>query len=168
VLKKIASKIKKPQTLSPAGLEFIARWEGFRAYPYNDVANHATIGFGHLLHHGPVTKADMAKYPNGLSRDQALALLRKDVGRFEKAVRDLVKVPLTPNQFDVLVSFVFNLGPGALAQSTLLRQLNKGDYKCVPSELLKWVNITKGGKLERVEGLVNRRMQEGKMWTGNA
>ena len=150
-----------PQTVSLKGLELIARFEGFRAYPYNDVANHATIGYGHLLHHGPVTKSDMAKYPKGLSRDEALALLRKDIARFEQAVRKTVKVKLSQNQFDALVSFSFNVGTGALASSTLVRLLNKGDYGCVPGELLKWVNA--GGR--RVEGLVRRRRVEGQVWS---
>lgn len=103
----------------------------------------------------------MQKYPKGLSRDEALALLRKDVARFEKAVRDSVKVPLSQNQFDALVSFTFNLGAGALKSSTLLRLLNRGDYGCVPGELLKWVNA--GGR--RVEGLVRRRRVEGQVWS---
>jgi len=60
-------------------------------------------------------------------------ILQNDLAKFEARVEQLVKVPLTDNQFAVLVSFDFNTG--ALHKSTLLRKLNKGDYAAVPGEL---------------------------------
>jgi lysozyme len=74
----------------------------------------------------------------------------------------LVNVPLTDNQFAVLVSFDFNTG--ALDKSTLLKKLNVGDHDAVPGELMKWVNA--GGK--KSTGSVNRRSTEAGLWAKGA
>ena len=73
-----------------------------------------------------------------------------------QAVDRLVKVPLTQNQFDALVSFVFNIGDGAFAASTLLRYLNKGRYQEAAVEFMRWIHA--GGK--RLDGLIRRRRAE--------
>ncbi|MGU3576416.1 lysozyme [Brucellaceae bacterium C25G] len=93
-----------------------------------------------------------------ITKAEASRILRSDLAKFEKRVSDLVKVPLSDNQYAVIVSFDFNTG--ALHKSTLLKKLNKGDYNAVPAELAKWVNA--GGN--RVQGLVNRRVAEAGLW----
>lgn len=115
--------------LSHAGGEFIARFEGFRAEPYNDADQppNATVGFGHMLHRGPVTAADQARYRNGMSRDEALELLQRDAAPCAAAVERCVRVPLDQAQVDALVSFAFNVGVGGFESSTLLREINSGD-----------------------------------------
>ena len=40
------------RTVSDGGLDLIAKWEGFREHLYNDIADHCTIGYGHLVHKG--------------------------------------------------------------------------------------------------------------------
>lgn len=149
----------RPKHLSDRGVAFIASFEGFRARPYNDPAGHATIGYGHLLHHGGVTNSDRAKWGT-ISQKGGKELLRSDARRFETAVRDLVDVGLNQNQFDALVSFAYNLGSGALAESTLLRKLNKGDYGGARREFSRWVYA--GGV--RLEGLVRRRKAEASLF----
>jgi len=72
-----------------------------------------------------------------ITKQEAEGFLRLDVKDSEAAVKNLVTVPLTQNQFDSLVSFVFNLGQGAFAKSTLLRKLNSGDYSAVPAQLMR-------------------------------
>jgi lysozyme len=152
------AKKKPPLTLSEAGLEFVARFEGFRAHPYNDAAAppNATIGYGHMLHRGPVTKTDLNRYPHGITVKAGLALLRADAATAVSAVRRSVKVKLTQAQFDALVSFTFNCGGGALASSQLLRDLNAGHYHAVPGDLMHW---THAGSVE-LAGLVTRRRAE--------
>jgi lysozyme len=71
-----------------------------------------------------------------------------------------VKVALTQGQFDALVDFVFNLGAGRLAGSTLLRMLNAGNTTGAGQHLLLWVNA--GGKPQ--PGLVTRRKAELALW----
>ena len=148
--------------ISNAGLEFITKHEGIRLKLYNDPAGHATIGVGHLVHFGPVDgRASEAPFANGISRTEAMELLRQDVRTAEDAVRRLVDVPLKQNQFDSLVSFTFNVGAGNFENSTLLRKLNQGDYDSVPSELNRW--IRGGGKV--LPGLVHRRQNEGELFS---
>lgn len=140
--------------ITAAGLSHIMQWEGCRLTAYEDVAGIWTIGYGHTSAAGaPVVKPGMR-----ITQDEANEILRRDLAKFENRVNDLVKVPLTENQFAVLVSFDFNTG--ALHKSTLLKKLNARDYNSVPSELMKWVNA--GGK--RVQGLVNRRAAEAGLW----
>ena len=143
--------------ISNDGLDFIARWEGFRPTAYNDAANHATIGFGHLLHHGPVTAADRKLH---LTMAQGLKLFRKDLRRYEDAVNRYVKVPITQAQFDALASFAFNVGIIGLRDSTLLRHLNNERRMPAADEFLKWNKA--GGRV--LEGLTRRRQAERKMF----
>jgi lysozyme len=140
--------------INAAGLSHIMQWEGKRLVAYQDVAGIWTIGYGHT------TAAGIPRVREGLriSDKEAEDILKTDLRKFEDRVSRLVKVPLTDNQFAVLVSFDFNTG--ALHKSTLLKKLNAGDYDAVPSELMKWVNA--GGK--RVQGLVNRRAAEAGLW----
>ncbi len=140
--------------INAAGLSHIMQWEGKRLVAYQDVAGIWTIGYGHT------TAAGIPRVREGMriSDKEAEDILKSDLRKFEDRVSRLVKVPLTDNQFAVLVSFDFNTG--ALHKSTLLKKLNAGDYDAVPAELMKWVNA--GGK--RVQGLVNRRAAEAGLW----
>ena len=78
--------------LSARGLALIADFEGFVGHGYNDAGRHCTIGYGHLLHHGRCSRAELART---ISRSAAKALLDRDAERFERAVDRLVRVPLT-------------------------------------------------------------------------
>ena len=140
--------------LSSAGLELIKKSEGFRERAYSDVAGFQTVGFGHRLTPGET-------HPNGLTQAQADAILAADVSIAEDAVKRLVSVPLTQGQFDALVDFVFNLGVGRLAQSTLLRYLNAGKYDAAAWQLLAWDHA---GTRE-VAGLKARREAEFRLWS---
>ena len=150
--------------ISNAGLDLIASFEGFRADMYNDPAGHATIGFGHLIHLGPINGSEPAEFRQPLSLAAAKELLRKDAARFEQAVRTEVTVPLTQQQFDSLVSFAFNVGAGNLRGSTLLRKLNAADYAAARGEFAKWNKA--GGQV--LPGLVRRRAAEAQMFGGDA
>lgn len=68
----------------------------------------------------------------------------------------MVKVPLTQNQYDALVSLVFNIGRGSFARSSLLKKLNAGDMTGAAQEFPRWV-YAKGKKLP---GLITRRNDE--------
>jgi lysozyme len=67
-----------------------------------------------------------------------------------------VKAPINQNQFDALVSFVYNVGAGNFAKSTLLKKLNKADYQGAGDEFLRWNRG--GGKV--LNGLIRRRDAE--------
>lgn len=135
--------------LSDAGLDFVAHEEGCVLHVYPDAVGVRTIGVGHALRLGE-------EYPDGISRDAAMALLREDVAVAERAVTGAVVVELTQNQFDALVSLAFNIGGHAFAASTLVRILNGGDYEGAASQFAVW-RMGGGGVLP---GLVARRERE--------
>ncbi|HTH42880.1 MAG TPA: lysozyme [Terracidiphilus sp.] len=135
--------------LSSIGLKLLQQSEGFRGAVYTDIAGKKTIGYGHRLLPGET-------FPNGISLAIGAKILAKDVAIAEDSVRRLVKVELTQGQFDALVDFVFNLGSGRLASSTLLSDLNAGNYDAAAHQLLQWDHA---GHVE-VEALKKRREAE--------
>lgn len=144
---------------SNAGMELLKRSEGFRGRVYLDVAGFPTIGFGHRLLHP-------ASFPNGISEADASDILTSDVNAACDAVQRLVKVPLTQGQFDALVDFVFNLGAGRLAASTLLKDLNAGNYAAACEQLLSWDHGKLDGKEAELPALKARRLAEAALWRG--
>ncbi len=95
-----------------------------------------------------------------ITEAQGEQMFRRELASYEDAVEKFVKVPLNQHQFDALVSFVYNCGPGALQKSTLLKLLNKEQYDRVPNELLKWNKA--GGVV--YAGLTRRRIAEGALF----
>ena len=139
--------------ISQAGLELIKHFEGFSHEVYICPGGFRTIGFGHLM-------ADDEDYPDGISLFEGERLLWAELEKDQQAVRRLINVPLTQGQFDALVSFVYNLGSGALQRSTLRQKINREEHDEVPKELMKWV-YADGRKLN---GLIRRRQAEGLMY----
>jgi lysozyme len=89
-----------------------------------------------------------------------MELLRMDLLKAARSVLRLVSVPLTEEQCTALLSFVFNLGGGALQASTLLRRLNRADYASAAAEFPKWNKAV--GRV--VAGLTKRRLAEQKLF----
>ena len=138
---------------SPNGIELIKGYEGFRGNPYKCPADVPTIGYGSTYYEDG-TAVSMDDEP--ITSTQAESLLRYSLKGYEASVQKLVTVALKQGQFDALVSFVYNLGAGALKGSTLLKKLNAGDYKGAAEEFGKWTHG--GGKV--LPGLVKRRAAE--------
>jgi lysozyme len=153
---------------SEHGLQLLKQWEGFKPIMYKDAAGLPTIGVGHLLKQDELASGKIningvpVEYAAGLSDEQVTALLGQDLEPAENAVNSGAKVELSQNQFDALVSFTFNTGTQAFADSTLLKMLNQGNYDAVPDQLRRWVRA--GGNV--IQGLVNRRENEIKLWLG--
>lgn len=147
--------------ISPRGIEFIVSFEGkhklladgtYKAY-LDTLAkpNVWTIYCGLTKGVGPNTC---------VTEDQGNAMFRKELAVHEDAVEKYVKVPLNQNQFDALVSFVYNCGPNALKNSTLLKRLNAGKYAEIPAQFARWNKA--GGKVW--PGLTRRRAAEGSLF----
>ncbi len=98
-----------------------------------------------------------------LSESDAETALRREMAKHERAVVRLVTVPLSQPQFDALVSFSYNVGAGALGRSTLLRKLNRGDYRGAQGSFAAWRMA--GGKVYR--GLVRRRAAEAALFAAD-
>ncbi|MGA2903727.1 MAG: lysozyme [Candidatus Korobacteraceae bacterium] len=133
---------------SNKGLALTQQFEGLRLTAYQDQVGKWTIGYGHT---GPDVQPGLT-----ITQDQANALLVQDVASAVASVNRMVTVPLTQNQFDALVDFVFNLGSGNLASSTLLRELNAGNSAAAAAQFVVWVYA--GGVVS--QGLLKRRQAE--------
>lgn len=148
-------------SLSPAGITLIKEFEGFRANLYNDSAGHCTIGYGTLVHRGNCNGSEPGEYLAGISKDRATELLLQKARQFEDVINDSVKVSLNQNQFDALVSFVYNVGAGAFGRSTLLKKVNANlADRVIRAELMRWVRAD--GKV--LPGLVKRRERESELY----
>ena len=139
--------------ISEKGKSLIKDFEGFRTHAYQDSVGVWTIGYGHTKGVTP----DMV-----ISAEQGDEMLADVLKEYENYVDTLVTVPLEQNQYDALVSWVYNLGPTNLRSSTLLRVLNEGEYEKVPSEIRRWNKA--GGKV--LAGLKKRRDAEAEMFEG--
>ena len=133
--------------ISDRGKSLIKKYEGLRLTAYKCPAGVWTIGYGHT--------ADVLEGQK-ISEKQADEFFDKDIKQFEDAVNSLVKVPLKQGQFDALVSFVYNVGKTAFANSTLLKLLNQKKYALAGNELSRWVYV----RDKKLVGLVKRRIDE--------
>jgi lysozyme len=134
-----------------SGKNLIKEFEGFRATAYLCPAGIWTIGYGTTKVNGKNVKQS-AK----VTTEEAEVLLEEDLKKFEDGVNASVSVELTQNQFDAIISFVYNLGIGSLQKSTLLKKLNAGLTNEAADEFLKW-DKAKG---KRLPGLTRRRKAE--------
>lgn len=139
-----------PRATCREGIDLIKTFEGWSSTVYICPAGWPTIGYGHL-----VTEDDKAanRFPNPLTREEGEALLASDLPAYEDAVCRLITVPLHDYSYAALVSFTFNLGPGALQSSTLRRMINRGDLWGAAGQFDRWVMAG----AQKLPGLVRRR-----------
>lgn len=140
--------MKVPLQYSKTGLALTERFEGCRLEAYRDVGGVLTIGFGHT---GPDVHEGMT-----CTQQQAQAWLVLDTQKAAQAVNDLVQIQLTQAEFDACTDFVYNVGAGAFARSTMLRLLNAGDIASAAGQFALWDHA--GGR--EVAGLLRRRLAE--------
>lgn len=140
--------------ISATLLTFTAGQEGVRYSAYRDTGGVPTICYGHTA---GVKMGDKA------TKAQCEQLLVKDLQIAQEGVRKHLKVPATRNQIDSYADFVFNVGEGAFAKSTMLKKANAGDKAGSCKEFLRWVYV---GKLDcrltssRCAGIPKRRDAE--------
>ncbi|MBF0613436.1 MAG: lysozyme [Magnetococcales bacterium] len=139
-----------------AAIDLVKNAEGCRLTAYYCPAHIPTIGYGHTK---GVTAADVA---NGrtITQDEADQMLASDLASFGDQVAKLVKVTVSDDQFGALVSLAFNIGTGNLAASTLLKDLNGGDYLAAADQFTVWCKGTVNGVKQTLPGLVTRRAAE--------
>mgnify|MGYP003678147886 CR=1 FL=1 len=120
--------------ISKEGIDLIKEFEGCELTAYRCSANVLTIAYGRI----------------------------KGVKEGDTCTKEQAEEWLLQNQFDALVSWVYNLGPSNLKSSTLLKVLNAGEYKSVPEQIKRWNKA--GGKV--LEGLTRRRQAEALLFEG--
>ena len=139
--------------ISRKGINLIKDFEGFVANRYKCIAGKDTIGYGHVIN-----DTDSFGLYQNITQQQAEDLLIKDVKAVEKALSDLIKVEISQNMVDSLISLVFNIGIDAFSGSTLLRRLNAGQDASM--EFDKWIYVQK----KVSNGLVARRAKEKELY----
>ena len=137
--------------LGDRGTELLKYFEGCKLEAYQDSVGVWTIGYGH-------TKG---VFPGmTITQGQAEQMLLTELEEYEGYIENMVTVPLTQNQFDALVVWVYNLGPTNFKNSTLLKELNSGNYTAAGTEILRWNKA--GGEV--LAGLVKRREAEAQLF----
>jgi lysozyme len=143
--------------ISQKCLSVIKKWEGFHLDAYSDPVGIPTIGYG------------SRRYPNGqkirlgdkITEQEAEAFLKFECDKVAEEISKLVNgISLNQNQFDALVSFSYNVGIGAFADSTLLKKLKAKDFPGAAKEFERWVKGTNNGVQTTLSGLVDRRKSE--------
>lgn len=143
---------------SAKGKILLKRLEGLRTAAYKDSAGIPTIGYGNTYH----PNGTAVRMGDTITIAQADEYLTAILPTYEQVVRKTITAPLSQNQFDALVCFVYNIGGTAFINGSVDDKLNNGD---VTGALTAWASYNKArnpntGKLEVVRGLTNRRTAE--------
>lgn len=120
---------------SSAGRAAIIQREGCKLVSYQDSVGVWSVGVGHTGRASPPPVHGGMTITNA----QADAFLSADLKPFEDAVNQAVKVPITQNEFDALVSLAFNIGARGFAGSSVVRQLNEEHYQAAADDFMMWV-----------------------------
>ncbi|MBE8725823.1 glycoside hydrolase family protein [Flavobacterium hungaricum] len=127
-------------SISEKGKQFIKDWELFKREMYdkdgdNNSKGNCTIGYGHLIHTGECDgSSSEEKFRDGISENEASKLFDKDILKFEKVVKNKIKVPLYQHEFDALVSYVYNIGQ-AFNAPNLIGHLNSKNYNLAVEDI---------------------------------
>jgi lysozyme len=143
-------------TYSRNGIELTESFEGCNLTSYQDVKGVWTIGYGHT---GPNVVVGMQ-----ITQQQADDLLASDIQWAANFVNATVKAPINQNIFDALTDFVYNVGSGNWANSTLLALLNKGDFVNAALQFECWDHAN--GQV--IAGLLRRREAEAQLFEMNS
>lgn len=150
-------------SMGSEGVNMIKDYESFQANAYRDPGSGnqpITIGYGTTRINGKKVKLG-----DTITEAEASNLLDKQLStNYELTVKRYVKVDLTQNEYDALVSFTYNVGGGNFAGSTLLRKLNEGDYLAAADQFLRW-NKSDG---QVMRGLTRRRQAEKDLFLKNS
>jgi lysozyme len=146
-------------TPGPWLFEFLKGYEKFRPTAYTATSRERakgiwTIGYGHTKY---------VKEGDTCTMSMAIEWLQDDTAQAALDVCRAVNVPLNQQQFDALVSLVFNCGygrkdgvKGDIADSTLLARLNARDFAGAAAQFTSWDH--QGGM--ELSGLRERRQHE--------
>ena len=139
--------------VNQAAISLIKEFEGCKLTAYRDTVGIWTIGYG------ATAAAGLGIVPEkGMTITQECAddLLRQGVDKFAATVDAFITVKVNANQFGACVSLAYNIGPNAFAKSTVLRELNAGNFNKAAAAFQLWNKA--GGVVSK--GLVRRREAE--------
>jgi lysozyme len=136
------------RALGAKGTALIRSFEKCELEAYLDQGHIPTIGWGHT---GPEIALGQT-----CTAERAGEWFVEDTQKAVSQVNASICVPLSPNQFDALVAFTYNVGITAEGHSTLCKKVNANDMTDAAAEFMKWVYV----KGVRSAGLENRRAAE--------
>lgn len=150
--------------LSKAGVDYIKRFEAYRAKPYQDSKGVWTIGYGNTYwpngkrvspNDKPLTEAEAAELKRTITN-------RDFVPSVNVMLRDEIKAgKITQNMFDALVLISIQYRHRHWAGSSIIRKLKAGD-KLGAANAFRLYNKSGGQVLKGF--LVNRREEERKIF----
>jgi len=139
---------REPFQMSEDGISLLKKLEGCKLEAYQCSAKVWTIGYGHT---------EGVQKGAKITQAEAEALLTGDLVKYEKAVKENLKVKVTQNQFDAMVCLAYNIGVHAFVEkSSVLKYINLGDARKASAAFMLWVLVNKKQNI----GLVNRRKAE--------
>lgn len=148
-------------TVSQRGVDLIKQFEGFRTKAYRDQVGIPTIGYGTIIY----KNGKDVKMGDVITQAQAEDELRSHIQERIPSINKALKSCLNQNQYDSIVSFVYNVGLGAFENSTLLKKINANpDDKAIRDEFMKWNKGRINGVLTPLPGLTLRRKQEANLY----
>jgi lysozyme len=143
--------------INDATVNLVKRWEGFKPKAYRCPAGKWTIGYGITADAGigVVPQPGMA-----VTQEEADRHLRLALEKFAAQIRPAITAPVTANEFGAFLSLAYNIGPGAFRRSSALRHFNAGDKARAAEAIKLWNKATVNGRKTTLQGLVNRRADE--------
>lgn len=134
--------------LSATALVALALSEGYTPRAVQPLpGDKPTIGFG---------TTEGVRMGDTITPPKALERKLRDVQAFEGAIKQCVRVPLSQGEYDAFVSLAYNIGSAAFCKSTLVRELNAGNYAAACKQILRWDRF----KGQQIRGLTLRRERE--------
>ena len=134
--------------LSATALVALALSEGYTPRAVQPLpGDKPTIGFG---------TTEGVRMGDTITPPKALERKLRDVQAFEGAIKQCVRVPLSQGEYDAFVSLAYNIGSRAFCGSTLVRELNAGNYAAACKQILRWDRF----KGQQIRGLTLRRERE--------
>jgi lysozyme len=166
--------------ISTQGLDLIKHYEGLHdgdlhmigLQPKTCPKGIWTGGYGRALRNpetgsflkGEKDKKLAYKLCEGLTESKAVDWLDEDCDKREIMVNSL-NLPINQNQFDALVSIVYNIGIGNFGSSSLLKRVKLKDSPGrIYEAFLMWNKIRTNGVLKVLPGLTYRRQSEAELF----
>ena len=141
-------------TTGSAGIKLIKKWESCKLESYKCAAGLWTIGFGNTFYED----GSKVKQGDKITQQRAEELFKNLLPKFESIINKKIKVILTQNQFDALVSHTWNTG----GSETLFNLVNTNSTSSAIRMWFETKYITANGK--ELKGLVNRRKEEANLY----
>jgi lysozyme len=144
------------KTFSETAINLIKKWEKFKDRTYLCSSGKKTIGYGTRIEYHPELRNTC------ITEAKAIQILKDDLNKnFVSAINKFVRVPLNQNEFDALISLIYNIGRSSFVNSKLLNDINSGNLSSLRKN---WSEFRKdGGGVSN--GLVNRRSEEIRLFT---